>query len=102
MMAKPKSFCIHLVRTLSLLALSGSVALEPRAAPVTAETKEQKDQRMAWFREARFGMFIHWGLYASPAGEWNGKPVEGIGEWIMNNGHIPVADYEKIADQFNP
>ena len=57
---------------------------------------------MGWFREARFGMFIHWGLYAVPAGEWNGKPVDGIGEWIMNNAHIPVADYEKLAGQFNP
>ena len=57
---------------------------------------------MAWFHEARFGMFIHWGLYAVPAGEWNGKPVDGIGEWIMNNGHIPVAEYEKLADKFNP
>jgi alpha-L-fucosidase len=57
---------------------------------------------MGWFRRARFGMFIHWGIYAIPGGEWNGKPVDGIGEWIMNNGHIPVADYEKLAGQFNP
>src|SRR5262249_23482480 len=71
------------------------------AAPIS-ETKEQHDQRMTWFREARFGMFIHWGLYAVPAGEWNGKPLDGIGEWIMNNAHIPVADYEKLADRFNP
>ena len=60
------------------------------------------DERMAWWREARFGMFIHWGLYAVPAGEWNGKPVGGIGEWIMNRGKIPLADYSKLVDQFNP
>lgn len=57
---------------------------------------------MKWFREARFGMFIHWGLYAVPAGEWNGKPVEGIGEWIMNRAKIPVADYAALAPRFNP
>jgi len=66
--------------------------------------KEQaaKDARMAWWRDARFGMFIHWGLYAVPAGMYKGKRVDGIGEWIMNNGKIPVAEYEKFAQQFNP
>ena len=37
------------------------------------ETKEQKDERMEWWSDARFGMFIHWGLYANPAGVWKGK-----------------------------
>jgi alpha-L-fucosidase len=62
----------------------------------------QRDTRMEWWREARLGMFIHWGLYAIPAGEWNGKEVKGIGEWIMNSANIPVADYEKLAGRFNP
>ena len=57
---------------------------------------------MAWWREAKFGMFIHWGLYAVPAGTYDGKQVPGIGEWIMNRGKIPVADYAKFAEQFNP
>jgi len=48
------------------------------------ETPEQKDMRMAWWREARFGMFIHWGLYAVPAGTWKGKQIGGIGEWISS------------------
>ena len=61
-----------------------------------------KDERMAWWRDARFGMFIHWGLYAVPAGTYKGERVNGIGEWIMNNGKIPVAEYEKFAGQFNP
>ena len=45
-------------------------------------------------------MFIHWGVYAVPAGEWQGKPVGGIGEWIMKNGRIPVADYKAFAKDF--
>lgn len=61
-----------------------------------------RDARMQWWREARFGMFIHWGLYAIPAGRWQGKPVPGIGEWIMDQANIPVAEYEKLARQFNP
>ena len=67
-----------------------------------AKAQAAHDARMEWWREGRFGMFIHWGLYAVPAGEWNGKPVKGIGEWIMNVAKIPVKDYEKLAAQFNP
>ncbi|GAC1384535.1 MAG: hypothetical protein NVSMB42_02720 [Herpetosiphon sp.] len=60
------------------------------------------DRRLDWWRAARFGMFIHWGLYASPAGEWKGQAIPGIGEWIMQRGRIPVAEYEQLAAQFNP
>ena len=66
------------------------------------ETRAQKDARMEWFREARFGMFIHWGLYSIPAGRWDGKEIPGIGEWIMNSASIPVADYKALAPKFNP
>jgi alpha-L-fucosidase len=61
-----------------------------------------KEKRLEWFREAKFGMFIHWGIYSIPAGEWKGKPVKGIGEWIMNHAQIPVQEYEKLAAQFYP
>jgi alpha-L-fucosidase len=57
---------------------------------------------MQWWREARFGMFIHWGLYAVPAGKWQEKAVPGLGEWIMDGANIPVAEYEKFAKRFNP
>jgi alpha-L-fucosidase len=66
------------------------------------ETPEQKNERMQWFRDARFGMFIHWGLYAILAGRWQGQEVPGIGEWIMNRASIPVAEYEALAAHFNP
>jgi alpha-L-fucosidase len=70
--------------------------------PYENETKEQRDARMQWWREARFGMFIHWGVYSVPAGTYNGKQIPGIGEWIMNCGKIPVAEYKAYAKQFNP
>jgi alpha-L-fucosidase len=57
---------------------------------------------MEWWREARFGMFIHWGVYAIPAGTWDGRQIGGIGEWIMNRGKISVRDYQEMAKQFNP
>ena len=59
-------------------------------------------ERMQWWKDAKFGMFIHWGLYAVPAGTYNGKQISGIGEWIMNRGKIPVSDYKAYARQFNP
>ena len=66
------------------------------------ETKAQHDARMQWFREARFGMFIHWGLYSQAAGYWNGKPVDGMGEWLMNDVPIPDSQYAKLIPKFNP
>jgi len=66
------------------------------------ETPEQRDARMKWWREARFGMFIHWGVYSVPAGTYKGKQIPSIGEWIMNTGKIPVAEYRQFAKQFNP
>lgn len=62
----------------------------------------QKETRLNWWREARFGMFIHWGLYAIPAGIWNGIEVPGIGEWIQHQVRIPAVEYEKLAARFNP
>ena len=74
----------------------------PIPAIQDTETPAQRDARMAWWRDARFGMFIHWGLYSIPAGTWNGKQIPGIGEWIMNNASISVADYKALAPKFNP
>ncbi|MDX6765234.1 MAG: alpha-L-fucosidase [Candidatus Methylacidiphilales bacterium] len=83
-------------KSLPFLLLSCFLALcGPAGAAV-----ETEEQRMRWFDEARFGLFIHWGVYAVPAGEWQGKPVGGIGEWIMKNGQIPVTDYRAFAKDF--
>jgi alpha-L-fucosidase len=65
-----------------------------------AETPAAHNQRMEWFRDARFGMFLHWGVYAVPAGAWNGKT--NYGEWFLENTQMPVSQYEKFAAQFNP
>jgi len=56
--------------------------------------------RMKWWREARFGMFIHWGLYAIPAGEWKGDTRHA--EWIRTTAQIPLPIYDTFIDQFNP
>ena len=62
-----------------------------------------REQRIAWWREARFGMFIHWGLYAIPGGTWKEKVHDsGYSEWIMFDEKIPAGEYEKLSAKFNP
>src|SRR2546425_13316648 len=61
------------------------------------ETPAQFAARTKWWREAKFGMFIHWGLYAVPA-----DSTKGLGEWYIYNNRLQVADYEKFTQQFNP
>jgi alpha-L-fucosidase len=70
--------------------------------PYANESPEQRDARMQWWREARFGMFIHWGVYSVPAGTYQDRRIGSIGEWIMFNAKIPVAEYRQYAQQFNP
>ncbi|MBS1856721.1 MAG: alpha-L-fucosidase [Acidobacteria bacterium] len=72
------------------------------AQTIRKDPPPSQDAKMKWFREAKFGLFIHWGLYAIPAGEWKGQAIPGIGEWIMNRARIPVKEYEQLATQFNP
>lgn len=72
----------------------------PAAENSKKESQEMKNARMQWFRDAKFGMFIHWGLYSVPAGEWKGK--KHYGEWIQLAAKIPNSEYEPLAKQFNP
>ena len=60
------------------------------------------EERLQWFREAKFGMFIHWGVYAQLAGSWKGKEIPGIGEQIMRFASIPAVEYREICKDFNP
>jgi alpha-L-fucosidase len=69
---------------------------------VVVAARDERDTRMAWWRDARFGMFIHWGLYAVPAGDYKGTRSNEIGEWIQSWANIPRAEYEQFAPKFNP
>lgn len=61
-----------------------------------------KDTKQQWFKDAKYGLFIHWGLYSILAGEYKGVKTDRIAEWIENYLDIPVEEYEKLAEQFNP
>ncbi|HUT24280.1 MAG TPA: alpha-L-fucosidase [Sumerlaeia bacterium] len=63
--------------------------------------EKNREERMAWWEEARFGMFIHWGLYAVPGGYWKGRQHRGWSEWLMASG-IQAEEWRKLAPQFNP
>jgi alpha-L-fucosidase len=81
-----------MIRKLSLLA----------ALLLPCSAQDRSAEALRKFDDTKFGMFIHWGLYAVPAGEWKGQYVRGIGEWIMFRARIPVKEYEQLAGQFNP
>jgi alpha-L-fucosidase len=79
-----------------------ALAQDGKVRDYLREAKPQRDARMDWWRDARFGMFIHWGVYSVPAGVYNGKEVPGIGEWIEASGEIPPQEYAKFPPRFNP
>ncbi len=77
-----------------------TVNAQPEPSPAGEMTR---DQRVQWWREARFGMFIHWGLYAIPGGTWKDKVRDsGYSEWIMFDEKIPAKEYAQLAAKFNP
>ena len=86
----------------AVILLANQAFSQTELKPFQPESKEQRDARMGWWRQDRFGMFIHWGLYAIPAGRWKREQIPNASEWIMNTAHIPVAEYEQLAGQFNP
>ena len=92
---------VRVVSAMMLAALAARPARAQERAPA-GETPAQRDARMAWWRAARFGLFIHWGAYAVPAGVHDGQRTGSTGEWIMNAEHIPIAEYEQYARRFDP
>jgi alpha-L-fucosidase len=87
----------------TIIIMTGLLSCKPKEPKnYLNETKEQIAERMQWWHDARFGMFIHWGPYAVPAGQYKGQDIPGIGEWIMSTAKIPVNEYEEFAKAFNP
>src|SRR3954464_14301507 len=79
----------------SILILAAAMALAPRdscAGVGAGAAPDANAQAKRWFEDARFGLFVHWGVYA----------LLGKGEWVMNNDKIPIPEYEKLPPRFNP
>lgn len=75
---------------------------EPSPIEIPFETLEEYNQRMQWWKDAKYGMFIHWGLYSILAGEYKGQITPKIAEWIQNTLKIPLKDYKELMSKFNP
>ncbi len=91
--------CYFIMLTMSTVYSQSDI---PSIDPYANETEAERDARMEWFRAARFGMFIHWGVYAVPAGIYEGEDAGKYGEWIMSDASIPMATYQNYAKEFNP
>lgn len=88
----------------ALLAAALSIPLTLLAGearpPHAGETPAQRDARMRWWREAKFGLFIHWGVYSVLEGKYGDR--DDYGEWIMYSNKIPMSEYKKLPAKFNP
>lgn len=99
----------HALRSSSRTAIVGLIAMSliPRLclgqSPENMLPDATRAARMAWWHDARFGLFIHWGLYSIPAGVWEGRSSEqNYAEWSMHNLKIPLEEYRQLAKEFNP
>lgn len=87
----------------SWLILSCHLSTDKKTFKNSAQDSISREQNMKWFKDAKFGMFIHWGPYSRLGGEWKGtRQKEKQAEWIMNYLKIPVNEYREAASQFNP
>ena len=85
----------------TIIALFLFAALFPaQATAQESGTPDTHEARMDWFRQAKFGMFIHWGVYSKAAGEWDGETNHA--EWLQLTAKIPLAEYTEYAKDFNP
>ena len=69
---------------------------------IPTDSEARSEDRVAWFREAKLGLVIHWGLYSAAAGVWKGAKYYGIGEWLMQRAKVPTHEYERLATVFHP
>ena len=101
-MKKTQQIRFGLIRFVALAVLLAASAACGKPARQIEETSpaEEPDSRLAWFRDAKFGMFIHWGIYTELAGIYGDK-TDG-GEWMMSSKRIPIAEYSALAKRFNP
>lgn len=98
---------------LSIIGLCSNMLAQKQTQPLPAEQEvflqygadrlgKRQDAAMKRFRDNRLGMFIHWGLYAIPGGEWNGKVYPGAAEWLKSWAKVPSDKWLKLMEQWNP
>ena len=91
-----------LLALMALLLTVPALSAQEEAHSKKTESASEREARMAWWKEARFGMFVHWGIYSTTGGLYKGQKLPSSAEWMMCRGKIPIAEYEQYAAQFNP
>lgn len=81
---------------------TGEQGMDEMWGDVAGKKDAGLESKAAWFKEAKYAMFIHWGLFSQVSNNWKGKTYYGIGEWIMKLSKSSIADYEGLAKEFNP
>ncbi|RAJ87339.1 alpha-L-fucosidase [Chitinophaga dinghuensis] len=96
----------HHVKKLLLLSSLTVMSIRSSAQEMpdmwTTGANNKANPNLEWFKSAKFGLFIHWGLYSKLGGKWKDSSYYGSGEWIMNRAKAPAAEYAKVAQTFNP
>ena len=92
----------RLILLLLISVLISNVAKAQQKLEQVEESKQEFDKRMQWFTEAKYGMFIHFGLYSQLGGEWKGDTIEWYAEWIQATADIPSTEYATLTGTFNP
>jgi len=87
---------------LQIILILGFTAYAQSDIQITHETDKAYSNRMQWFNDAKYGMFIHFGLYSQLGGVWNDQPTKGYAEWIQANADIAAQDYAMLTHTFNP
>ncbi|QEG24891.1 alpha-L-fucosidase [Mariniblastus fucicola] len=85
-----------------LMHAPGLIFAQEHVQAKAVESESERDARMAWWKEARFGMFVHWGVYSVVGGKYKGQDLPNSAEWMMCRGKIPISEYQQYAAQFNP
>ena len=80
-----------------------NISFEYRFSDSLEQTADSKARQAAWFRDAKFGAFIHFGVYSTLEGEYKGRGSQHrYSEWVQISGKIPAEEYHQVAAQFNP
>ncbi len=90
------------LRNMTLLVVLVMLNFGSAMAQASSKKKLSDDERMAWWRDAKFGMFIHWGAYSIIGGERGSKIAGGGAEWAMDKLDYTIEEYEKYPEMFNP
>ncbi len=100
--AHRKSVTKLLVTTCLIVHFSGLGLSSAQAVEAQKESLEAYNERMQWFADTQYGLFIHFGGYSLLGGVWKGEQIKGYSEWIQGKAQIDRDEYAKVALQFNP